>query len=197
VKREAPTNTKMRKLCHFLDIHLYEAVGILELLWHLCAREAPRGDIGKISNLEIAVFLEYRGDADRLIAALIRAGWLDEDPVYRLVVHDWSEHADQAVRRRLDRFRQTFIVSSQKAHVSSHSETEARLDMAGQNDHVTRHGWPKRQNVQTNGEINSSARAREPEPDKAATESAAYEKKKPQTQPRKEMRDQIDAARQP
>jgi hypothetical protein len=54
VKRDAPNNSKMKRLCRLLDIPVYQSVGILELLWHLTAREAPRGDIGKLDNETIA-----------------------------------------------------------------------------------------------------------------------------------------------
>jgi hypothetical protein len=109
VKRDAPSSTKMKRLCRLLDIPLHQAVGLLELLWHLTAREAPRGNIGKLSNETIALALDYRGDEDRLVDAWIRTGWLDEDREYRLIVHDWHEHADEAVKKRLTRSGQSFV----------------------------------------------------------------------------------------
>jgi hypothetical protein len=109
VKREAPSNSKIKRLCRLLDIPLYHAVGLLELLWHLTAREATRGDIGKLDNESIALALDYRGDEDKLIDALVRCGWLDESTEHRLVVHDWHEHADEAVKKRLTRSKRSFI----------------------------------------------------------------------------------------
>ena len=83
---------------------------ILELLWHLTAREAPRGDIGKLTNEDIALFIDYCGDENELIATLVRCGWLDEDPEYRLVVHDWHIHADESAKKRLARSGESLIV---------------------------------------------------------------------------------------
>ena len=103
MKREAVHSTKMKKLCRLLDATLYVAVGILELLWHLTAREAPRGDIGKLSNEDIALSLDYRDDADKLITTLIECHWLDESFEHRLIVHDWHIHSDDAVDSRLAR----------------------------------------------------------------------------------------------
>lgn len=90
MKREAIGHTKMKRLCRRLDIPLWQGVGLLESIWHLTAREAPRGDIGKLSDEDIALAIDYRGDESKLIDALIESGWLDLDPVARLVIHDWA-----------------------------------------------------------------------------------------------------------
>lgn len=103
VKREAVGHTKMKKLCRLLDIPVYQGIGILEGIWHLTAREAQRGDIGKLSNEDIALGIDYRGDEEKLISALVKCEWLDEHPQFRLVVHDWHEHADDAVKKRIAR----------------------------------------------------------------------------------------------
>jgi hypothetical protein len=103
VKREAAGNTKMKKLCKILGIRQYAAVGILESLWHLTARETPQGDIGRLSNEDIALGLDWDDDPERLVAALIEARWLDMSRHVRLVVHDWHEHADESVKRKLAR----------------------------------------------------------------------------------------------
>ncbi len=98
----------MKRLCRRLDIPSCQAVGLLESLWHLTAREAPRGDIGKLSNEDIALSIDYRADETAMLDALVDCGWLDRDPVHRLVVHDWADHADDAVQMRLARNRQFF-----------------------------------------------------------------------------------------
>jgi hypothetical protein len=115
VKREAPSNSKIKRLCRLLDIPLYQAVGLLELLWHLTAREATRGDIGKLSNEDIALALDYRGDENKLIDTLVRTRWLDESSEHRLVIHDWHEHADEAVKKRLTRSGRSFIAAGHVA----------------------------------------------------------------------------------
>ena len=103
MKREAVGHTKMKRLCRRLDIPLWQGVGLLESLWHLTAREAPRGNIGKLSNEDIALGIDYRGDEGKLLEALVETGWLDRHPVERLIVHDWSDHADDAIHARLAR----------------------------------------------------------------------------------------------
>jgi hypothetical protein len=103
MKRGTPTHTKTRRLCRVLGIKRYEAVGLLEMLWHLTAAERPHGDIGEISDEDIADALDWAGDASVLIAALIDCGWLDNHPKYRLAVHDWHLHADDTTKKRVQR----------------------------------------------------------------------------------------------
>ena len=96
-------HTKLKKLMRVLAVPQYAAVGLLECLWHLTAREAPAGNIGKLSNEDIAITLDWEGDHDALVSAFVATGWLDEDPVHRLLVHDWSEHADDATKKAMSR----------------------------------------------------------------------------------------------
>jgi len=105
MKREALQHTKMKRLCRRLDIPLWQGVGLLESIWHLTARETPRGDLGKLSDEDIAVAIDYHGDISVLIDALVSCGWLDRNEIYRLIVHDWFDHADDSVHMRLARGR--------------------------------------------------------------------------------------------
>lgn len=108
MKREALNHTKLKRLCRRLNLPLWQGIGLLEAIWHLTAREAERGNIGKLSNEEIAIGIDYRENEDVLIEALISCGWLDIHPIHRLLIHDWADHADDSVQMRLARKRQTF-----------------------------------------------------------------------------------------
>lgn len=70
-----------------------ETVGLLESLWMFCQHNAKRGDIGRFSDLELAIELEWDGDPEELIDALVESRWLDRCALNRLVVHDWEDHA--------------------------------------------------------------------------------------------------------
>jgi len=109
MKRQAIVHPKMKRLCRLMDIPVWQGVGLLEMIWQLTAREAPRGDIGKLTDEEIALAIDYRGDETKLIEALVQAGWLDRDPAERLVVHGWHEHCEDAVHMRLARARLHFV----------------------------------------------------------------------------------------
>jgi hypothetical protein len=99
MKRGAPDNPKLKRLAAILQRPRYQIVGIMESIWHFCAYYAKRGDIGKWSNAEIAAAIEWDGDAEMLVNALIDTRLLDENNEFRLLVHDWHEHADQTIQR--------------------------------------------------------------------------------------------------
>lgn len=108
MKRTAWGHTKIKRLMRALAIPQYGAIGILESLWNLTSREAPAGNIGKLSNEDIALQIDWQGNPDELIQGLLAAGWLDIDEELRLFVHDWHEHADDAVDNALARAGQRY-----------------------------------------------------------------------------------------
>lgn len=99
MKRGTPTHPKTDRLAERLGLRKFEAVGILECLWHFTAQYAKRGDIGKWSDEDIARQIGWDNDATKLIEALVYAGFVDRCQVNRLVVHDWQYHCDQTVSR--------------------------------------------------------------------------------------------------
>jgi hypothetical protein len=101
VKRGTPDHRKMKDLARRLKIPLPYAVGIMEMLWHQVSKYAIQGDVGKWPDEAIAEAVHWKGDTDKLVNALVDSGWLDRDPDYRLVVHDWDQHADQSVCKTL------------------------------------------------------------------------------------------------
>jgi len=92
-------------------------MGILEAMWHFTARYAPQGDIGRHADLVIAKAVYWeRPTGERgvkpeckLSGALVTARWLDTSTIHRLIVHDWSDHADEAVRKFLSRHSLDFV----------------------------------------------------------------------------------------
>jgi len=111
VKRGTPNHPKLQQLAEALGINEAWAVGLLELLFHVTARYAPQGNIGKWSDTAIAAHLRWpkKERPEILIEALISTGWLDRDPDHRLLVHEWEEHADQSVRKTLKLAAKDFI----------------------------------------------------------------------------------------
>lgn len=124
MKRGTTEHPKLLDLCSSLGLHKYEAVGILETLWHFTAKFAPQGDIGKYSDAAIAKAVGWERPTGtkgvtpecRLSDALVTAGWLDRDSVHRLIVHDWDEHSDQTLRR--------FLASRKLAFVKHETSTK-------------------------------------------------------------------------
>jgi len=103
MKRGTPEHPKVSRLAKVLAVRRYVAVGLLEMLWHLTARYTPAGDVGKWSDEEIATALDWDGTPALLTQALVASGLLERHPDHRLIVHDWAEHADDAVKLLLKR----------------------------------------------------------------------------------------------
>lgn len=117
MKRGGPTHPKIAELATILNIDRAWAVGIVEMLWHFTAQFAPQGDIGKYSDKKIADFIGWKKHSGSrgvtselwLSSALVRSGLVDCCDCHRLVVHDWAEHADQSVIRKLTRQKLAFV----------------------------------------------------------------------------------------
>lgn len=109
MKRGTARHPKTGRLMALLGIDRAKACGTLELLWHYAGEFAVQGDVGKYTNAEIAAAVDWGGDPDVLVSALIRSGWLDRDSTHRVVIHDLEDHVDQAWRRLLERRGLTFL----------------------------------------------------------------------------------------
>lgn len=98
MKHTAKELVKFKKLQRRLGFSKQrEVIGLLESLWHLAQRECPRGDIGRLDDESIAIELEWDGEPEKLVDALVETGWLDRCAQHRLVIHDWAEHAPRFV----------------------------------------------------------------------------------------------------
>ncbi len=114
MKEGVESTLKFKKLKRRLGLPEWQVVGLLESTWKLCRTSAKAGDIGQYSNEDIAAAIEYAGDADEMIAALVESGWLDEDPEYRLIVHDWSDHVPTYLKGNFAKHGKTFADQSAK-----------------------------------------------------------------------------------
>lgn len=111
MKRSTLNHPKLRPFCNATGTSRIEALGILTLLWDFTGEYAPQGNVGKFTNESIAEKCDWPAeDADRLINALVDAGWLDaDDDGHRLIVHDWEEHCEQWVKKRVYRCGLQFV----------------------------------------------------------------------------------------
>lgn len=100
---------KISRLMKALGIERFAAVGIVNMIWALAAEQCEDGNLGRLTNVEIAEYLDWREDPDALIAALLAkgpsgdAGWLDPAPGGRFVIHDWLVAGPRYVRERASR----------------------------------------------------------------------------------------------
>lgn len=112
------THRKTRRLAKILGIPVPCALGLMEALWHVTAEQQPDGAIGRMSNQDIADEMFWEEDADQLIGAFVESGLIDESQEHRLVIHDWTRHADQATKRKVARHGGKLV--SQEQDVTSH-----------------------------------------------------------------------------
>lgn len=130
---------KFRKLVRRLGDSTRGVVGLLELLWAATAKQAPCGDIGRHSNEDIAELCDWDGEADALIEALVACGWLDVDETYRLVVHDWHDHAPGWVRAALMKRKQSFVTArSSEASNERSNERSSEHSLEASSERSTR-----------------------------------------------------------
>ncbi|HEY1502565.1 MAG TPA: hypothetical protein VGF88_23520 [Acidobacteriaceae bacterium] len=110
-KRGVLDHPKNLDLAQKLKIMPPFSLGVLEAFWHWTGKYRPTGDITGTDPHLFAVSIRYAADADALWNALVSAGWIERDGE-RMLVHDWSEHADDAVRKYLKRRGESFADGS-------------------------------------------------------------------------------------
>jgi len=91
VKHQAINLVKFKAFQKRLKLPLGYAIGILESLWIFAQTQARDGDLTKFTALEIAGWIEYPGEPEQLIDALVECRWLDRIDD-RILIHDWDEH---------------------------------------------------------------------------------------------------------
>lgn len=90
---------KTRKFCRRLGLSVPAAVGHLHMFWWWAMDFAEDGDISKFEAEDIADAMEYDGDSEALLTAMIDAGFIDETQSGR-AIHDWYDYAGKLIERR-------------------------------------------------------------------------------------------------
>lgn len=109
MKLEALDHPKTLDLAARLEVELPTAIGYLELLWAFTGKKAPEGNIGKWPDGAIARACYWMGRPEVFTLALQEAGFIDADPLHRLTIHDWREHAPRWVKSKLATLKLGFI----------------------------------------------------------------------------------------
>jgi len=115
MKRGTPSHPKTLALAAALELPAgpvspeTAAAGLLEKLWHYAGTYARRGNVGRHGDPAIARAAGWVAEPGRFIRALVQTGWLDECSCHRLRIHDWPQHADQAVSRTEEVKREGFL----------------------------------------------------------------------------------------
>lgn len=123
MKANTPELMKFKRLQRRLNDTRRGTVGLLESLWIGVAKNCPEGDVGRFSNEEIAIMVDWEGCPEQLVEALVECGWLDASEEHRLIVHDWAEHCPTYVRGGLAKQRKEPIGASYRCNLNR-SEVE-------------------------------------------------------------------------
>ena len=110
------------------------ALGIVEAFWHHVAKYHEDGDITGLKPGTLARSIRYTGDPAELLAAMVEAGFVDRLGE-RLIVHGWSEHADDATQSRLFRALQPFADGSVPKPAKIGKDERAELERQWANRH--------------------------------------------------------------
>ena len=69
----------------------------------------------------------YEGDAERLIDALLESHHLEKNPKHRLIVHDWSQHADYNTRRKVERRNGSMVANGNQRQAAEANGDQQRV----------------------------------------------------------------------
>lgn len=90
----------------------WQVRGLLDSLWKFTADNCPAGDIGKFTDEEIALGIDWRDEPSALVQLLVDTRWIDAHDQFRLIVHHWSEHCEDTVHRAMARAKLYFADGS-------------------------------------------------------------------------------------
>lgn len=117
--QQLANHPKLKRLARLLGVTKQAAIGYLHLLWWWALDYAPRGQVIPPFDAEdVADAMEFEGDPDKMVDALISAGFLDskEDLI---TIHDWHDYAGKLLdKRESDRIRKEKARKKAKAENS-------------------------------------------------------------------------------
>ena len=91
----------MMRLCSLLRISRPTAIGHLHLLWWWALDNVgPDGNLGDISDEEVAMAAQWDGDPHEFADALTRSGFVDVVEDGSRWLHDWWDYAGKILDRR-------------------------------------------------------------------------------------------------
>jgi len=92
---------KTLRAASVLKCDRHKLIGHLhELWWWAIDNLNPDGELGDLTDYEIAMAAEWDGDPEKFVAALTEAGYIDNDEECRYL-HDWYDYGGKLVERRI------------------------------------------------------------------------------------------------
>lgn len=103
------------------------ALGILEAFWHHVTDYFEDGDVTTLRPSVFARSIRYQGNPQELWDALIDAGFIDQTPDGKLLVHHWPEHCVDYIHTRFFRTFKYFADGTRPKPGSVGKEERERL----------------------------------------------------------------------
>lgn len=132
-----PTNKKTLRLKKILKIKTPQAIGHLCLLWLWALDNAEDGDLSILSDDEVSEVSGWTGKPETFVAALIEAGFLDEDRH----IHHWEEYAGALIdKREVTREQNKIRQQARRDKIKNSHDRHASVTRDGSvtNENVTR-----------------------------------------------------------
>ena len=129
-----------------LEVSPPHMMGLLVSFWLWALDNAPSGNLEGITPRMIARAAQWEGPAEKLTAALIRAGWLDENDGGELEIHDWYEYAGKLIDQR----------QAEKERSQRRRAAAAAASCGNDDDQQTTAGRPKGSRGKAAGRVDQS-----------------------------------------
>ncbi len=104
--QELPRHPKTKRFARMLKISIPQAVGHLFLLWWWAVDYAENGDLSKYDADDIADAVQWDGDPEEFLNAMIEcgpgdsSGFIEKDDAGNMFVHDWDKYSGRLVEKR-------------------------------------------------------------------------------------------------
>ena len=117
--QQLANHPKLKRLARLLGVSKQAAIGYLHLLWWWALDYAPRGQvIPPFDTEDVADAMEFDGDPEKVVDALISAGFLEVEND-SITIHDWHDYAGKLLdKRESDRIRKEKARKKAKAENS-------------------------------------------------------------------------------
>lgn len=123
-----PVHYKTKMLATRLNCSTLLAAGVVTSLWAFVARSREDGRLAAMDAASLAIAIDWQGDPDLLMDALIEAGFIDRTDL-GYAVHDWERH------QPLLKKRQSMSNSRSQHHSGPHGTTVDHSEPHGTSVH--------------------------------------------------------------
>ncbi|WP_148277916.1 DnaD domain protein [Paenibacillus popilliae] len=124
--QELARHPKTKRFTRLLGTSLPTAIGHLHLFWWWAMDYAQDGDLSRYESADIADACEWDGASEKLLEALIHAGFVNED----LSIHNWFEYVGRLLEKKEQNKERKRKSRAKKKEVTS-MDNDGHADVTG------------------------------------------------------------------